>query len=170
MADNNTLKQHDNNFEEKTAGVTETESTEPKKKQKKAGKKQSINMSNTETKSGSVFSIVVVSALAVVMFGAVIYSFDRRNTMYNKVSSLNNELNIAEAENVRLQSELDSKMSAKNVEDYAENVLGMQKIDSSQIQYIEIQTDDVVNIPTQDEGFFAKVKRFFDNCVEYFRG
>ena len=61
-------------------------------------------------------------------------------------------------------------MSAKNVDDYAENVLGMKKIDSSQIKYIEIQTDDVVNIPKQDEGVLAKVREIFDRCVEYFRG
>ncbi|MCM1132723.1 MAG: cell division protein FtsL [Ruminococcus flavefaciens] len=165
MADNNSVRKLDDNYAEETA-----ETSKPKKKQKNPKKKPDINVSNTETKSGSVFSIILVSALAVVMLGTVIYSFDRRNTMYSKVSSLNSELNLAEAENVRLQSELDSKMSAKNVEDYAENVLGMQKIDSSQIQYIEIQTDDVVNIPEQDESLLSKLKRFFDSCVEYFRG
>lgn len=165
MAENNSVKKLDEDYAEETA-----EALKEKKKQKNSRKKPAINMSSTETKSGSVFSIILVSALAVVMLGTVIYSFDRRNTMYNKVSSLNSELNFAEAENVRLQSELDSKMSAKNVEDYAENVLGMQKIDSSQIQYIEIQTDDVVNIPEQDESLLAKLKRLFDTCVEYFRG
>lgn len=168
MADDNTVKKLDDDYAEETANNNDSQKS--KKKQKNHKKKPDINMSNTETKSGSVFSIIVVAALAVVMFGAVIYSFDRRNTMYNKVSDLNNELNVAEAENVRLQSELDSKMSAKNVEDYAENVLGMQKIDSSQIQYIEIQTDDVVSIPEQDESLAAKLKRLFDACVEYFRG
>lgn len=168
MADDNTVKKLDDDYAEETAD--NNDSSKSKKKQKNPKEKPDINMSNTETKSGSVFSIIVVAALAVVMFGAVIYSFDRRNTMYNKVSDLNNELNIAEAENVRLQSELDSKMSAKNVEDYAENVLGMQKIDPSQIQYIEIQTDDVVSIPEQDESLASKLKRLFDACVEYFRG
>ncbi len=146
------------------------ESSDEIKEKKETEKKADIDVESTEVKTGSLFSIVLVSALAVIMLGAVIYSLDRRNTMYNRVSELNSELNLAQAENVRLQSELDSKMSAKNVEDYAENVLGMQRIDSSQIQYIEIQTDDVVNIPEQDESLLAKFKRFFDNCVEYFRG
>lgn len=162
MAEPNPVKKYDEDYVEEPA--------KSKKKQKHSKKKPDINMSNTETKSGSVFSIILVSVLAVVMLGTVIYSFDRRNTMYNKVAMLNSDLKLAEAENVRLQSELDSKMSAKNVEDYAENVLGMQKIDSSQIQYIEIQTDDVVNIPQQDESTLSKLKRLFDKCVEYFRG
>lgn len=125
---------------------------------------------NNEAKSGSVLVIILISIIAASMLGSVIYTLDRRNTVYNKVTSLNKQLNLAEAENVRLQSELESKMSAKNVEDYAENVLGMKKMDSSQIKYIKIQTDDVVNIPEQEKGFIAKVKGFFESCVEYFRG
>ncbi len=124
----------------------------------------------TETKVGSVISIILIAALAAVLLGTVIYSLDRRNTMYSRVAALNNELTYVEAENVRLQTELESKISAKNVEDYAENVLGMKKIDSSQIKYIEIQTDDVVSIPEQNDGLVAKIKKFFDRCVEYFRG
>lgn len=123
-----------------------------------------------ESKNGSVLTIIFVSLMAAVLFGSVIYTLDSRNTVYNKVTSLNKQLSLAEAENVRLQSELESKMSAKNVEDYAENVLGMKKMDSSQIKYIKTQTDDVVNIPEQKKGFFAKVKGFFESCVEYFRG
>jgi cell division protein FtsL len=129
-----------------------------------------ISMKRNEAKSGSVITIILVSILAAVMLGSVVYTLDKRNTVYNKVSSLNSELNLAEAENVRLQSELESKMSAKNVEDYAENVLGMIKISSSQIEYIKIQTDDVVNIPQQEESIGTKIKKFFDKCVEYFRG
>jgi len=90
--------------------------------------------------------------------------------MYNKVSDLNAQLHLAEAENVRLQSELESQMSAKNVEDYAENVLGMRKIDSSQIEYIKIRTGDVVTIPEKKQNILTRIKNFFDECVEYFRG
>lgn len=129
-----------------------------------------ITMKTTNTKSGSVLSIVLVSVLAAVLLGIVIYSLDRRSTMYSEVTALNNELTLVQAENVRLQAALESEISAKNVEDYAENVLGMQKIDSSQIKYIEIQTDDVVNIPEQDEGIIDKISNFFESCVEYFRG
>ena len=123
-----------------------------------------------DSRVGSVLAIIFISLLAAVLLGAVIYSLDKRNTMYNKVADLNNQLHLAEAENVRLQSELESQMSAKNVEDYAENVLGMRKIDSSQIEYIKIRTGDVVNIPEKKQSVFTRIKTFFDECVEYFRG
>ena len=126
--------------------------------------------SGGNSKVGSVLAIIFISVLAAALLGAVIYSLDKRNTLYNKVSTLNTELHLAEAQNAILQSELESQMSAKNVEDYAENVLGMRKIDSSQIEYIKIRTGDVVTIPEKKESIFTRVKNFFDECVEYFRG
>ena len=131
--------------------------------------KPEIEMSRNEARSGSILAILFVSLLAAALLGSVIYSLDKRNTMYNKVSAMNEKLNSAEAENVRLQSELDGKMSAKSIEEYAKSI-GMEKIDSTQIKYIQIQTGDVVTIPEQEKGIIAKIKSFFDKCVEYFRG
>lgn len=121
-------------------------------------------------KSGSVITIIMISVVAALLLGAVVFSLDKRNTMYNKVAALNTELGIVQDENVRLQSELESRISAQKVEDYAINELGMRKIDSSQITYIKIQTDDVVNIPEQEEGIIARITGFLEECVEYFRG
>lgn len=129
-----------------------------------------INMKATPAKSGSLSFIIITSILAMTMVGTVVVRMNLRNTIYNTVAEKQEEQSHLEAENARLQSELESRVSAKNVEDYAENELGMQKIDSSQIRYIKIQTDDVVNIPEQDKGLLSKVESFFDSCVEYFRG
>jgi cell division protein FtsL len=131
--------------------------------------KPEIEMSKNEARSGSILTILFISLLAAALLGLVIYSLDKRNTMYNKVSALNEKLDSAEAENVRLQSELDSKMSAKNIEEYAQS-LGMVKLNSSQIFYVKTQTGDVVTIPEQEKGLIAKIKSLFDKCVEYFRG
>jgi len=131
--------------------------------------KPEIEMRKNEARSGSILTILFISLLAAALLGSVIYSLDKRNTMYNKVSALNEKLDSAEAENVRLQSELDSKMSAKNIEEYAQS-LGMVKLNSSQIFYVKTQTGDVVTIPEQEKGLIAKIKSLFDKCVEYFRG
>ena len=167
MAETNSL-----NYYRSTIYSEETTPPEEKPDDEKgsADKRQSINHRQNGAKKGSVISIIFVAVVAAVFLGAVVYTYDKRNTVYNQVAAKNEELTLVEAENVRLQSELESRMSAKNVEDYAENELGMRKIDSSQIKYIRIQTDDVVDIPQQDEGILAKVRAFFDSCVEYFRG
>ena len=134
-----------------------------------AERKQEIRMTKNEARSGSLMMIIFVSVLAAALLGSVIYPLDKRNTMYNKVAAMNEKLDTAEAENVRLQSELDSKMSAKNIEEYAQS-LGMVKLNSSQITYKKIQTGDVVTIPEQEKGLIAKIKSLFDKCMEYFRG
>lgn len=139
-------------------------------RRKETEQQPEIELRRNEARSGSILMIIFISLLAAALLGSVIYSLDKRNTMYNKVAAMNEKLESAAAENVRLQSELDSKMSAKNIEEYAENVLGMEKIDSTQIKYIKIQTGDVVTIPKQEKGLIAKIKSFFDRCVEYFRG
>ena len=123
-----------------------------------------------QTRLWSVISVVFVAVLAAAMLAGVIVSFNKRNSIYNEVTAKTAELNLAAAENVRLQSELESRMSAKNVEEYAENVLGMRKLDSSQIKYIRLQTEDVVEIPEQETGFLASVRDFLDDCAEYFSG
>ena len=134
-----------------------------------AERKQEIRMTKTEARSGSLMMIIFLSVLAAALLGSVIYSLDRRNTAYNTVSALQEKLDSVAAENVRLQSELEGKVSAKSIEEYAKS-LGMEKINSSQINYIKIQTGDVVTIPEKEKGLIAKIKSFFDKCVEYFRG
>ena len=61
-------------------------------------------------------------------------------------------------------------MSLKNVEDYAENVLGLEKLDKSQIEYIQIQTNDIVEIPEEEENIFIKIKNTFKDFMEYMFG
>jgi len=149
-------------------GIGDTAGDKPEVTEENSRKR--IKKRDTEARSGSVMTIVVISALAALLLGTVIYSLDRRNTAFNRVAKMNQELSRVEAENVRLQSELESRVSAKNVEEYAENVLHMRKIDSSQIKYIKIQQEDEVSIPKKDKSFKAKVSNFFDGLVEYFRG
>jgi len=137
---------------------------------RRAADKPKIVMKHNERKAGSVLSIFMISILSLAMLGSVIYTLDQRNELYNQISERNSTLSALQAENVRLQSERDSKMTLKNVEEYAETVLGMQKLDKSHIEYIRIQTDDVVNIPAKEDNVWIKIKNFFNHCVEYLRG
>ncbi|MGN0641771.1 MAG: hypothetical protein ACI4JJ_01375 [Huintestinicola sp.] len=75
-----------------------------------------------------------------------------------------------ENENVRMKAELETKSSMKAVEDYAENILGMQKLDKSQIEYVSLESGNVVEIPESNENIFASIKNAFENFVEYLKG
>ena len=45
---------------------------------------------------------------------------------------------ICQSENISLQSELDSLVSVSMIDDYAVNKLGMKKVKSNQIQYVDV--------------------------------
>lgn len=170
MAETNSIYHYYNAGVDDSGSGSEKTTDASQRGERDPGEKPEIEYRRNNARSGSLIFIVFVSIIAAVLLGTVIYSLDRRNTMYNRVAEKNQELNFVESENVRLQAALESKISAKNVEEYAENVLGMRRIDALQIKYIKIQTSDVVNIPEQEEGLGAKIKSFFEKCVEYFRG
>ena len=77
---------------------------------------------------------------------------------------------MLESENVRMQSELEEKTALKSVESYAENVLGMQKLDKSQIEYVSISNGNIVDIPENNDNIFVRLKNSFDDFVEYLKG
>lgn len=79
-------------------------------------------------------------------------------------------VNVLKQENVSMATRLEQKSSQKVVEDYAENVLGMQKLDNAQVEYISLESGNKVEIPQQKTDLAEKIKTTFDDLVEYLRG
>ena len=129
-----------------------------------------ITMKKTTPKRGSASKVFLIALSAFSLAFIVLSSKVETNKMYRQISSANQNLESMQSENVRLQSELESKMTLKNVEEYAVKVLGLQKLNNSQIKYVETQTDDVVEIPEEEKNIFVKVKDKFDKLVEYIFG
>lgn len=75
-----------------------------------------------------------------------------------------------EQENTRMLTELEQKSSQKAVEEYAENILGMQKLNKSQIEYISLSSGNVVEISEKNDNIFTQIKIAIDNFLEYLRG
>lgn len=129
-----------------------------------------ISVRKNESKGGSKIAVFFITIIAVIICSTVVITLDRRNRVYNEITSANAQLATLESENVRIRSELDAKVSLKNVEEYAENVLHMKKIDNSQIEYIKIQNSDIVSVPEKEDSVFARVGGFIDKCLEYLKG
>ncbi|MBE6845306.1 MAG: hypothetical protein E7508_06305 [Ruminococcus sp.] len=129
-----------------------------------------ITMKITPPKRGSAVKMFFAALLALLVFFLVIYGRVETNRMYRQIAQQNELLEIAQSENVRMKSELEGKMTLKNVEEYAEKVLGLQKLDNSQINYVETQTDDIVEIPDEDKNLFTKIIDKFNGFVEYIFG
>lgn len=75
-----------------------------------------------------------------------------------------------EQENTRMLTELEQKSSQKAVETYAEEILGMQKLNKSQIEYVSLSSGNMVEIPEKSDNIFTRIKNSFDNFLEYLRG
>ena len=99
---------------------------------------------------------------------SVMYSRAQLNELGAKVNSDTKELEILKSENIRLQTELEEKISLKNVEEYATVELGMEKMDASQVEYVTLTSGNQVEITEEsDSSVWQKIKNFFDDMMEY---
>lgn len=123
-----------------------------------------------DEKRVSVVKIVLGTLFCFVLLSAVILSNVQQLQVASEISQKQQEYTDLQSENVRMKSDLAGKTSNKNVQEYAENVLGMHPLNSSQVEYMQIQKDDVVEIPEEDQNLFVKIKIWFDDFVAYLQG
>ena len=129
-----------------------------------------IAMKVTPPKRGSASKVFIAALSALLVFFCVIYGRVETNRMYQQIAAQNQKLEVVQSENVLLKSELESKMTLKNVEDYAVYVLGLQKLDNSQIKYVQTQTDDIIEIPEENKNIFVRAKEKINSFLEYIFG
>ncbi len=114
-------------------------------------------------------TIAIIISAGLLMCG-VVYSKFEAAMVQNQITKATKEVELLNSENVRLHSEIESKTSLQNIEDYAEKVLGLKKLEKSQVEYVQLQTDDVVEIPNESSNIFIKIKNYFYDILEYLRG
>ena len=119
---------------------------------------------------GSVPKMFVTIAAAGLLMGAVIYGKVENAAIYAEIAAQAKYVDMLNSENVRMQSEIEEKTSLRSLESYAEDVLGMQKLDKSQIEYVSISNGSVVDIPENEENIFVRLKNSFSDFLEYIRG
>ncbi|WP_302367872.1 hypothetical protein [Ruminococcus champanellensis] len=112
----------------------------------------------------------MAAAFAMGLLGAVIYGRVQTNEIYGEIARETKEYEIVQSENVRMHSDLEAKVAIKSVEEYAEQELGLQQLDQSQIEYIQLQTDDSVEIPDEEKNLFVRIKDKFESFMEYLKG
>lgn len=120
--------------------------------------------------AGSAPKIIVLALAAGLLLGLVIYGKVENAAIHSEISAETKYVDILRSENVRMQTEIESKSALKSVEEYAVNVLGMQKLDKSQIEYLSLENGNVVDIPDNSDNLFVRIKHAFEDFVEYLRG
>ena len=115
-------------------------------------------------------SAVMFGVLTTVLIGLVIYGRVQTNEAYTEIAELQAEYDDLVAQNISMKSEMEGKMTVKNIEEYARNVLGLMPLNQSQIEYIQLQTEDEVVISKPKESFFVKVNDYLTRIWEFLSG
>ncbi len=129
-----------------------------------------IKMGKNSGMVRSGFKIVLTVIVSIIMVAAVVLSYTQDLEASRDLEEVLQKKTDMQSDILDMRSEIAGKTSNKIIQEYAENILGMRTIDPSQVEYVQIQTDDVVNIPEEEQNIFARMKAWFDNFVEYLRG
>ncbi len=116
----------------------------------------------------SALGVFLKAAVILGVLFAVLYGNVETNRLFNEITKLEAQLTSLQTENIALAAEYESATSLKNVEDYAENVLGLKKLDKAQIEYVEIEGDSVSEIvEPANKNIFITIKNWVSDVCEY---
>jgi cell division protein FtsB len=107
-----------------------------------------------------------VSAVLLGFVAIVIFSTVKLDEISRDIAATQSKIDVIKSENTRLDMEINSIVSLNKVEDYAENVLGMVKQESYQIEYVSLACADKVLISggknVSDGNNDNKTKKFWN--------
>lgn len=153
------------------AYISRYENAAEKPRKQAESEKKNISVAKAKAESrGSAAKVFFMAIAAALLLTLVVYGKMQNAAIYNEISEESRYVDTLRSENVRMQTAIESKSGLKAVEDYAENILGMQKLDKSQIEYLSLENGNVAELPQQDSNVFVKIKHAFEDFVEYLRG
>ncbi len=124
--------------------------------------------SRSLSRSGSRIKIIAVCGLIFAALCAVNINNTRSDEWARMVAEQKEVLNEVQEQNALLQSKLDSKANIGYIEEYAADTLGMSKISHSQIDYLELNTENLIE--TQEDvsnNIFSSIAEWFKDILEY---
>lgn len=133
-------------------------------------KRPNIKVQRAVEKSASAPKSMALIVLCGALMCGMLYGKAQASAVQTELTAATKRVDMLSSEKVRMQSEIEGKTSMQNVEDYAENVLGLKKLDRSQIEYIQLETDNVVEIPQDNTNIFVRIKNWFDGILAYLQG
>ena len=98
--------------------------------------------------------LVIAAMNAIVMAGAVgtVVGYIQVTDLTKKVEDKQAQLAQLESECTSLKAKKENSVDLSQVENYAENVLGLVKLDRSQEEYLELQKNDQVQVNEGSSG------------------
>ena len=101
---------------------------------------------NAQTKFslGKRIANIVSVAVLITLIVAVIATNAAITTTSTEIAGLENEIVRLESERSYLEFTLESRMTLDQIESYAENQLGMVKMDSAQKKYVQLESENKI--------------------------
>lgn len=88
--------------------------------------------------------LIVAVAVIFVFISLQLSAGAARYELIREIAATQAQISVAQAENVRLNSELDGITSIAIIDNYAADVLGMTKVENYQVEYLNMAEGDEV--------------------------
>ncbi len=120
------------------------------------------------SRSGSKQALVITVAIVFAMLFGVNWLNTAADDAARRASDQRAAFAAAEEEYSLLQTRLESKVNTAYVEEYASTELGMAKVANSQINYLSVNTESLIEVSSDGTGtIFDSVSRWFGDLMEY---
>lgn len=120
-------------------------------KQIKENNKKNIKPKTKQKRHFKPKAKVVIYVMSVF---AILFAISYRNSLINenfsKIKALKSDLAVLQKENGQLEINIENSMNLQNLEQSAKELLGMQKLDSSQSVYVKLPKEDYVEPATEE--------------------
>jgi hypothetical protein len=107
----------------------------------------------------------VMAALIYFMVGNV-----KINVLSNEITAAQKKLDSALSEQTSLNVQLEGRMSLQNVENYAVNTLGLEKVGEYQIEYVSLTNENHVQVSSGQQNPIIKIfLSIYTRVLEYLK-
>ncbi len=139
-----------------------------RKEQEQAKRELHMN-ERSVSRSGSRLAVLAVAVLAFAGLFAVNSCQTKADDWARMVADQQAALTAAQEENSLLQTRLDSKMNNIGyIEEYATAQLGMAKVTNTQVQYLKVNTESLIEVQPDGSGtLYESVRGWWDDMMEY---
>ncbi len=101
---------------------------------------------------------------AFVLFSSTLYNELTINELNNNIRTANTQLDRSRSEYIQLEMAAASRMTLEEVERYAVDVLGMQKMQTNQLLYIRTNEDDkIIAHDDSSDSVWGKIQSWFSD-------
>jgi cell division protein FtsB len=113
--------------------------------------------------------IIGCVAIGFMLLLAISYRNSVIDEKFAENKSLKSDLAALQKENEQLEANIESSLNLNNIEQSAKEMLGMQKMDSSQSVYISLQKEDYIE-PASEEIVEEDTASFFEKIINFITG